>query len=418
MRADQRLLLVATTCLFSFGTWASPHLPAINVAAQVNEVENRPAGLLSSTTHQKMQRAHALIKNNQYDKAMVMLKKLKKSAASRPGELAQIHQTMGFVAIESDRLKQAMAEFETALNLKAMPKGPTMTTLYTLSQLQLSESQHQNSIKTLKTWFALSDSPGGEAYALLANAYAQTEQKKASFANIKQALKLTKSAPKGWLQLGTALAFELGSYKEAANYLKRLTAMYPAEKSHWTQLAGTYMHLNQPKQALATMEMAKMAGHLKKESEILNLVSLYLNREIPYWAAVTLEMGLKDKVVKPSEKSLLLLAQCYLQAEESTKALEPLKKAAAYNKDGKVELLMGQIHLEKENWKQAMESFKGALSKGALKNNNLGMAHLGLGMAQLELKHPELAKKSFEKALGIKTTKNTAKQFLAQLDQI
>lgn len=413
VKAIIKLILVHSLTSGMAASAQETYLPNFNVKERIAELDNRPAGLLSTSTHQRLQRVHAHLQNKNYKEASSLLEGLKDAAKSRPVELAQILQTMGFVAIEAENYKLAIQHFKAALDLKALPRGPTMNTLYTLAQLYLSEQKFNESLAYLLRWFSYSEGPGSEAYALLANVYAQQNKKQAAFANIEQAIKVGQNVSKSWLQLAVALAFELNHYDSAAKHLKTLTARHPEEKQYWKQLAGVYLNLEKPKEALATMELAQKAGHLTEESEIINLVSLYLNRGIPYWGAQALQQSLDNKIIKPTQKSMYLLAQCYIQAEELDKALEPLEQAAQFSPDGKLYVLQGQIYLEKEKWKNAASSFQKALTKGGLKDD--GLANLGLGMAYVELNKPLEAKQAFEQAKQVATTKTAAEQWLQGL---
>jgi tetratricopeptide (TPR) repeat protein len=296
----------------------SAYLPKTNVAAKVAELDGQSAGLMSQATHKKMQRVHGYMQNKKYDNAISLLAKLEASAKSRPGELAQIYQTMGFSYIEMKNEKKAAQFFEKALALKFLPKGPSLSTMYMLAQLYASEEQYQKGEKMLLEWFASSEKPGGGAYALLANIYAQSKKKKAAFANIDKAISLEPTPSKAWLQLATALAFELKKYARAEIFLKLLTKRFPEDKSHWKQLAGVYIHLEKGKLALATLELAQKAGHLDKQADILHLVSLYLNRRIPYWAAMTMEDAFKKKNTRVDrEKPLFAWSKLYAGRRET-----------------------------------------------------------------------------------------------------
>ncbi|NQZ01700.1 MAG: hypothetical protein HRT45_13640 [Bdellovibrionales bacterium] len=408
--------LLALAAVASTSKADSNYLPKINVPAKVAALESQSAGLMSQATHKKMQRVHGYMQNKKFDNAVALLGKLEASARSRPGELAQIYQTMGFTYIEQKKEKTAIKYFEKALELRSLPKGPTLSTMYMLAQLYLSEDNYSKGTKILLDWFAASESPGAGAYALLANIYAQKGQKKAAFANIDKAIRLEKTPSKAWLQLATALAFELKKYPRAAVFLKVLTARFPEEKSHWKQLAGVYIHLEKGKESLATLELAHKAGHLDKQADILHLVSMYLNRGIPYWAAMVMEEGFEKKILKKTEKNLYLMGQCYMQAEEKLKALKPLREAAAKSKAGKVDLMMGQVLLDVEEWLRASKSFEAAIKKGGLSETNKGLAYLGHGMSLMELKQYSKAQKAFEQALATKATKKSAEQWLASIE--
>jgi len=158
------------------------------------------------------------------------------------------------------------------------------------------------------------------------------------------------------------------------------------------------------------MELAYKLGHLKNETEIINIVSLYVQTGIPFQGAKFLNRAIKDKKVKGSKKSYELLSNAYVASREYKKALVPLSKAAKLSKDGKLYAHQGRLYLNEEKWSKAIEAFDLADKKGGL--DKKGDLLVDKGIALIQLKKLESAKTTLQKALDFESSKKNATRWL------
>ncbi len=373
-------------------------------------LNDRPAALTSKFTHKRLSRSHTALIAEKYDQAIEMLKKLEAQTKSRPFELAQVYQTLGFAYANKDDLKNAVVYFKKSIDLKSLPTSPTLSSLYTLAQLQIGQEMYQSGLTTLLEWFHHVKKPRAQAYVLLATALFELKKKGPALVFINKALELSQVPAENWLQFAVALNYENKKYKEAASALRLLVERYPQKKKYWKQLVGVYLNLDDISSALATIQMAYKIKHMTEDKELLNMISLQLTEEIPYKAAKALESFMNNEQVPKNKKHFEILAQAWIQSEELERAIDPLQKAAELSKDGKVAAKQGHLLLELGRFSHAVKAYSMSLKKGGLKSP--GRIYLARGIAQLNLKKYEEAIANFEKAQGIEKTSQAAEQWL------
>ena len=210
------------------------------------------------------------------------------------------------------------------------------------------------------------------------------------------------------------LYFEKRQYANAVEPLKQLIVLYP-RKSYWIQLSALYSQLDREEEALATLQLAYDQGLLDLDRELRQLAQLYLHHGLPYRAAFVLEKGLTEEIVESDAESWEMLANSWLLAQESERALEPLAKAAQLAESGDVYVRLGQVHLEREEWKLASAALARGLEKGDL--DDPGGVNLLLGIAFYHQKQPERARRHFGAARANESSEKSARQWLELMDQ-
>lgn len=367
-----------------------------SAAINKEELKNRKAALTSKGTHRRLSRAHGLMAKNKLDDAIAVLNRLMEATAQRPHEKAQVMQALGFAYAQKDQFKKALEYLQGSLDLGVLPYSPTMSTLYTIAQVHVAQEQYDIGLKKINEWFALADEPSPDAYVLKATIFAQKKKSKEALALVTKAIDMTDKPKESWLSFAVAMNYELERFKEAGRLLEKLTGLYPEKKKYWKQLAGVYLNLENNPKALATMELAEKGNYLEQDSEIMNLVSLFIYGGIPLKGAKLLEKSFKDGTVKKTQKNLEILGDAWAQAEEIDKALEAYAESAKYAKDGRIFAKQGRIYLEQENWKEADKYLTKGLAKGKIKNPQ--HVYMALGVARFNLKNFEEATKAFNDA--------------------
>ena len=377
---------------------------------KVRELRSRRAALTSKATHKRLSRVHTAMSNDDYDRALRILKKLETQTQSRPFELAQIYQIFGFVYANKNNIKAAIDYFNKSLALKTLPTSPTLSSMYTVAQLKVGQEDYKGGLNDLVDWFHHIEKPNAQAYVLAATALFELKKKKSALVFINKAIEKMSNPQESWLQFAVALNYENKNYKDAAAALEMLTGRYPHKKKYWKQLTGVYLNLDKTTTALATIQMAYKMGHLVEEKELLNMVSLQLSEGLPYKGAKALENFIQDKKVKKNKKHFEILAQAWIQAEELERAIGPMEKAATLSSDGKVAAKQGHLLLELEKFKLAVKAYSMSLDKGGLKYP--GRIYLSRGIAKFNLKDYQGAIADFKKAMKMEKTDKAAEQWI------
>ncbi|MDC0980464.1 hypothetical protein OAQ84_01875 [Bdellovibrionales bacterium] len=408
------IIITIPALLFGFGT-PSLALPQIKNQEMIRKLKSQGAGLTSKITFKKIQRVHTLLMSNRIDNAIKILKKLSNTTKSREFEQAQVLQLLGMVYAQKGSYKQAIKTLEMALSLNSLPYSLSLSSLYSLAQLSMGEGNSEMAEKWIKKWFLATSKPKPAAYILYAYTMVEQKRKKEALESVEFALSESGKKSASWLQLAAVLNLENKNYKRAIVHLKDLLTIEVGSKRYWKQLVAAYLNLNDYKNALASMELADKKGLIKEKGEILNLTSLLVQQGMPYWGAKLLEEAIKKKIVESSEKNLLTLAQCWMMAEEIDRAIGPMSLAVKMSKSGKTAARLGQLYMEKEDWRKAQKFLKLALAKGSLTSPE--RAHLALGIVHFSLLQNREAAKHFKISLKNDKTKRSAQQWLNHIKE-
>ncbi|MCB0379046.1 MAG: tetratricopeptide repeat protein, partial [Bdellovibrionales bacterium] len=208
-----------------------------------DELKNRKSALTSTGTHRRLSRAHELMGKDKIKDAIDILDKLMKSTEGRPHEQAQVMQTLGFAYAQQENYAKALSLLQKSLDLNVLPYAPTLSTLYTIAQINVAQEKYDVGLKKLDEWFSLADEPSADAYVLKATIFAQKKKQKEALALVTKAIDMTEKPKESWLAFAVAMNYELEKYHEAARLLEKLAGLYPEKKKYWKQLSGVYLNI-------------------------------------------------------------------------------------------------------------------------------------------------------------------------------
>lgn len=376
--------------------------------------ERKASGTLSEGAYRQLERIHELIGKNKnaeaLEKAQAMLERV-----GNDYERAMVRQTMAFIYISQNNYKAAIAGFEEAIKLEALPQQPYEQMIYNLAQLYFQDGQTDKAIQQMERYFAeATTKPPTDAYILLASAYADRKRFADALPWVEKALADAKEPKESWLQLKLALHYELKQFPQCAEVLIRLVSLMPAKEDYWKQLSSILFEIKKDKESLAVLALADRQGFLDTEGEIRNLANIYMLLEIPYKAAAILERGLNQKILKADEKTLTLVGDAWTMARDYEKAEAALNKAAAVSGSGEISMRLGQIFVEDERWKEALEALSKAQSKGVKK---MGEAAYLEGIAAFQSGNRARARDALNRAQKYEETRASAGQWLNHIEQ-
>jgi tetratricopeptide (TPR) repeat protein len=389
---------------------------ALQAAAQSAPRQERQAsGTLSESTYRQLERVHELIGRNEDAQAMERAQSLLARVGS-DYERAVVRQTMAFIHISQNDYKAAIAAFEEALSLEALPQQPYEQMLYNLAQLYFQDGQTDQAIARMERYFReVRGEPSADAHILLASAYADRKRFGDALPQVDQAIAKAKAPKESWLQLKLALHYELRQYPQCAQVLLRLVSLVPAKEDYWKQWSSILFEIGRDQESLAVLALAERLGFLDTESELRNLANIYLLLNIPYKAAQILEQGLEQGILKADEKTLALAGDAWTMAREYDRAEAVLKRAAAQAGDGEVWYRLGQIYVEDERWPQALDALRKAQSKGTRKQGDAAYLE---GVAAFQSGNRKAAVAALRKAQDHDDSRSNATQWLNHIAQI
>ena len=386
--------------------------------ASKNERETRKTPALRNNIYEKLAEAQAFAEAKQYVEAEAVLNDMldatsKKSKLNRY-ELANVYNTYAYLRYAVEDYDGALDYYQKVIDQRPeIPLALEINTLYTVAQLYFLQENWRKGIDTLNTWMSVTDTPSTNAYVLLANGYFQLKDYDKSLSNIQIAIDREESAGKvpkeQWYNLARFIHFDRDNFREALNVLELLIMYYP-KKQYWVQASHLYGEEKDEARQLALLEATYEQNLLDRSQDIVLISQLYLQAEVPYPAARAMEKGLADDIVEKESKNYELAGVAWRQAQEVTKSLPMLEAAASKSEKGELYARLGNVYLDVDKNKEAVEALKRGLDRGGVKRPD--QARLALGMAYFNLGDFNAARQAFREARKDKRARSYADQWL------
>ena len=386
--------------------------------APKKERETRKTPALRNNIYERLAEAQVFAEAKQYAEAEAVLNDMldatsKKSKLNRY-ELANVYNTYAYLRYAVEDYDGALNYYQKVIDQRPeIPLALEINTLYTVAQLYFLQENWRKGIDTLNTWMSVTDTPSTNAYVLLANGYFQLKDYDKSLSNIQIAIDREEAAGKlpkeQWYNLARFIHFDRDNFREALDILEILIMYYP-KKQYWVQASHLYGEEKDEARQLAILEATYEQNLLDRSQDIVLLSQLYLQAEVPFPAARAMEKGLADDIVEKESKNYELAGVAWRQAQEVTKSLPMLEAAASKSEKGELYARLGNVYLDVDKNKEAVEALKRGLDRGGVKRPD--QARLALGMAYFNLGDFNAARRAFREARKDKRARSYADQWL------
>ena len=397
--------------------------------AYAQEEEKKPAQktkrtqAISNKLFEKLQNVQELVEAKEYLEAQQVLSGMK--GGSKPlndAEMSNVLTMEAFIYYTQENYPKALEAYRQITLLELASDGAKLQAQYSMSQLYFVTEQYKKGVDALLVWFKQKEDsgspPGASAHVLLSQGYYQMKDYDNSLKHVNIAVNDYKGKGKvpkeNWYSLQRFLYYEKNNYKKVVQILDELLTHYP-KKSYWMQLSAMHAELKDEKRQYYAMDTAYVQGMLDKEGDLVNMAYLHLANDVPYKAAKVLDKGIKDEIVKPTSKNLELLGNSWRAAQEIKKAIPEMAKAASKSDKGELWARLGNIYLDNDEYKKAVEAIKAGIKKGGIKRKDT--TYLVLGMAHYNLKQYDSARKAFKKAEDDERSRKYARQWMRFMDK-
>jgi tetratricopeptide (TPR) repeat protein len=373
------------------------------------------ATALNPTVAERLLLANSYLEQNELDNALSVVDELAMMRKLKPTDRAQLHRFRGYILLAKNDSEGGGREFEAALAQNGLDDSSKQGMIYSLAQIYTQAGQYDRARELIDNWFSSAKEPKPEAYFLKAMILVQQEDFRGALEPALKANELSPVPRESWLQLLTAVQFQLEDMEAVAGTLRKLVAVAPGTKRYWVQLATVENSLGKDDAALATLGVARIGDLLNEDKELRQHARMCFVGEMPKCCTATLEEGMAAGIVKPDAEAWQLLANCYIASREIDKALEPLAKAGDLAENANGYLLLGQIQLQKERFEAARDALAKARTKA--KSEERGQVALLIGIAELGADRLDEAERSFRLAQADVKTRPAAESYLKHLEQ-
>ncbi|MEZ5502130.1 MAG: tetratricopeptide repeat protein [Halioglobus sp.] len=389
-------------------------------SAKKPERETRRTPALRNAIYEKLSEAQKAAEGKDLGAAQAILNEMIANDGKNKlnsYELANVYNLYAFIQYSKEDYAGALKSYEKVVSQPDIPLAMEINTRFTIAQLYFVQEEWQKGIDALLKWFAMTDTPNANAYVLLAQGYYQVKDYNKALQNVEKAISMSNEAGKvpkeQWYNLARYLYFEKNDVKNTVAVLEELLKYYP-KKEYWVQISHMYGEQKKESEQLAAMETAYVQNMLDKDNELVTMAYLYLNAEVPYKAAKVMDKGLNNKTIEGKSKNWELAGNAWRQAQELKKAIPAMEEAASKSDSGELYARLGNIYLDTDEYKKAIEAINKGLARGGVKRPDT--AKLVLGMAYFNTKQYDKAREAFTAASRDERSKAYAEQWIKYMD--
>ncbi|QIB67603.1 tetratricopeptide repeat protein [Kineobactrum salinum] len=399
---------------------AQPFASASAQKGEADQRETRRTPALRNQVYEKLSEAQTAAEEENFDAAARVLDGMLSAGGKNElnsYELANVYNLYAFIHYSREDYAKALEAYENVIRQPDIPLAMEINTKYTVAQLHFVQENWRRGVETLLEWFAVSDNPPANAYVLLAQGYYQLDDYPKALSNVEKAINMHKEKGKipseQWYNLARFLYFDKNDIPKAVATLEELLTHYP-DKQYWVQLSHMYGEQKRDAKQLAAMETAYVQDLLDKGTEQVTMAYLYLNGEVPYKAGKVMDKGLKSDTIEGTSRNYEILGNAWRQAQEIDRAIPAMEQAAAKSEDGELYARLGNIYLDGDEYKKAIDAITKGLQRGGVKRPDT--ARLVLGMAYFNDEQYAKAREAFNAAGRDERSAQYAKQWINYME--
>ena len=361
--------------------------------------KTKQAQAVSKEVYDRIQKAQEMVDAKDYQGALKSLNSLYNPDKLTEYEQSNVLNYIGFVYYNMDDIANAIRTYERMVTIPSLEEQLRKQTTYTLAQLYTMEEDYTKALSTLDRWFQLETNPAPEPFILKAQNLYQVERYGEMIAPIESAMQVAEKRGKAiredWYVLLNFAYYRQENYEKVRDIQKIMLVNWP-KKRYWFSLAGAYTELGEDENLINAYAAANDQNMLEKESELVTMAQLYMQREVPYKAGQLLETEMASGRVTKNAKNYRLLSQAWQLSMEDEKAIPALTEAARLSTDGELNVRLGNALLNTGKYAECVAAVEAGIRKGDLKSPD--NAQISLGMCQYNLHKYNSAITAFQAA--------------------
>lgn len=361
--------------------------------------KTKQAQAVSKEVYDRILKAQELVDAKDYQGALKSLNSLYNPDKLTEYEQSNVLNYIGFVYYNMDDIANAIRTYERMVTIPSLEEQLRKQTTYTLAQLYTMEEDYTKALSTLDRWFQLETNPAPEPFILKAQNLYQVERYGEMIAPIESAMQVAEKRGKAiredWYVLLNFAYYRQENYEKVRDIQKIMLVNWP-KKRYWFSLAGAYTELGEDENLVNAYAAANDQRMLEKESELVTMAQLYMQREVPYKAGQLLETEMASGRVTKNAKNYRLLSQAWQLSMEDEKAIPALTEAARLSTDGELNVRLGNALLNTGKYAECVAAVEAGIRKGGLKSPD--NAQISLGMCQYNLRKYNSAITAFQAA--------------------
>ncbi|MBN1625665.1 MAG: tetratricopeptide repeat protein [Deltaproteobacteria bacterium] len=204
---------------------------------------------------------------------------------------------------------------------------------------------------------------------------------------------------------------ELGQKDEMRKYLYQMMDLKPLKSEYWLLLGQMYYETNDYQNIAATLEIAYDIKTPEKK-DLDNLIGLYNYLNVPLRTSKSLVKYSKELEMAKDDK--LQIIKGYYSTNRFDKCVSYIDETLSKKKDTDFMIQKATILLESRKNEDAIKAADDIIAV----DPNQGNAYMIKGYAAWDMEDWPTAKQAFEKAIGFKDIKSTAKYLVEVIESL
>ena len=327
--------------------------------------------------------AYEAYEDGKHDDALKHLNKLISGGrAYSDYDIARAREMRAFIYSDRGDYAAALKDLKAAVTpADRVNAEEALRIRYALAQLYLTTEQYTEAISEFERWFTDQTDPPARAHMQFAQAYVLVGQASKALPYAEKGYAMLTEPNENWYRLMATIYIQTHRYRSAIPVLEKIISYWPTDKNDFNQLAYCYGTVNRNEDAFAVQALAYHNGLLTEHDDIFRVAQLYRANGYPYKSATILSKEMDAGRVKKTKKTWEELGFAWAQAREHKRAVPPLTHAAQASSDGKLFFQLCQTYFFDEDWTNANDTCRKAISKGGLTRDNQVAAWMLIGNA-------------------------------------
>lgn len=370
---------------------------------------------MSADLHRQVQEINEIMTEGRNEEAARRLAVLRGRGNLNNYEKGVLSQLLGFAHAGAGKPREAIASFEDALGYESLPEQVRAGITTALVQMYLEVRDFDRAKSYVERVLAATADPDPDFLAVAAYVHYELGEYARAERLILGAIDAAETPPENWYQILIAIYRAQENWAGAEGVLREVIGRFPDKKTYWQYLSYVQFEQDKMHEALATLMLAWRLDLLEGE-ELERLAGLHGNIGIPEKAARLLEGWFDSGELEPNAERLSLAGRLWLLARERDRAKETLARAAEASDDGEIDLLVGRLHYEDEEWSGAMTHLRRALT-GSDEAEARAEIQLLIGISAFHTAEREAARSALQAAAGHARFRDHARYWLGRLNE-
>jgi len=416
----RKLAMLAMAVSLTGGVFATADAQRRERRSDEQSDQNAADRVFSAAIGEIVQEALAQQEAEQYAASITTLNRALATSSINPYERAVSLQLRGRAYYDTDRVSQAIQDWEAAIATGAMLPSEIIGFRINIGQLYITIDDYARGIASLER--AVAD--GGTEIVnaplarMLAQAYGQAERYREglSWANRFWAMLPAGDRQRGDYSLMLFYYQQLDMVPQQMGIVEEMVQRWPAEKTNWRSYASLLAQVGREEDAFEANKIMYINGMFTESREIEALAQYYSFFEYPYRGAIILEREMNAGVVDRNQRNLTLLSNMWRQAREWERAIPVLRQVAQLSGDGNDYLKLAEALFQERQLSEAESAFEDALNRGGL--DRPGTAWTLLGNVRLELDRRQSALAAFQEGTRYPYSRRTASGYITYINSV